>query len=224
MNRAPDERANEAEEQALLLERLVFFSDAVFAIAITLLALDIRLPEGSDTLSASELRDALIALSPQYLSYMLSFLVIGIFWRSHHAKFRIVKRFDQGLFWLNLLLLMVIAFIPFSTSVLSSNASSTATIFYALTIASAGIASGLINVYATRGNRLVRDGLTFEERWRGPMLGLLTAFVFLLSIPIALFDADLAKYSWLLLAPLMFLVGRALFGGRGAPTHENASR
>lgn len=61
------------------LERLVFFSDAVFAIAITLLALEIRLPALPEAVSDAQLRDALVGLAPKYLSYVISFLVIGIF-------------------------------------------------------------------------------------------------------------------------------------------------
>lgn len=62
------------------LERLIFFSDAVFAIAITLLALEIRLPALPEAVSDAQLRDALLALAPKYVSYVISFMVIGIFW------------------------------------------------------------------------------------------------------------------------------------------------
>lgn len=103
--------------------RLVFFSDAVYAIAITLLVIDLRLV-GSGELDSPALAQALWSMWPQLLSYVLSFLVIGSLWGSHHRKFRYINRYDGRLVWLNLLLLMVIAFIPFPTSVLAESGNS----------------------------------------------------------------------------------------------------
>ncbi len=123
---------------------MIFFSDAVFAIAITLLALDIRLPVEAAALNDSELLQSLLALGPKYLSYCISFLVIGSFWISHHSKFRIITRYDSRLLFLNLLLLMVIAFIPFPTAILSEHGNRTATIFYALTMVAVGLLSTLM--------------------------------------------------------------------------------
>src|SRR5688572_2585814 len=87
--------------ESLGLDRIVFFSDAVIAIAITLLALDIRLPE-LDEPNGAALRDALWDLRPNYLSYLISFFVIGMYWQVHHRIFREVRRYDERLVWLNL--------------------------------------------------------------------------------------------------------------------------
>jgi uncharacterized membrane protein len=185
---------------SLGLERLIFFSDAVFAIAITLLALDIRLPPDTSALSNSELLERLLALGPQYRSYGISFLVIGSFWITHHSRFRFIRRYDSRLLLLNLLLLMVIAFIPFPTAVLSEHGNRTATIFYALTIVVAGLLSSLMWWYAVAGNRLVDEDFAPRQRQQGLLRTLIAPAVFLLSIGIAFFDDDLAKYSWLLIA------------------------
>jgi len=101
------------------LERLIFFSDAVFSIAMTLLALELRLPHDIAYLVNEELTRALLGLWKQYLAFMTSFVVIGAFWLAHHRKFRYIRRYDRGLLSLNLLLLMSVAFIPFPTAVLS---------------------------------------------------------------------------------------------------------
>jgi uncharacterized membrane protein len=187
------------------LERLIFFSDAVFAIAITLLALDIRLPTGAATLGNSELLQSLLDLGPEYRSYAISFLVIGSSWLGHHSKFRFITRYDGRLLFLNLLLLMVIAFIPFPTAVLSENGNRTATIFYAATMVVAGLLSTLMWWYAVRGNRLVAADLTPKQRQIGFARNLIAPAIFLLSIGIAFIDDDLAKYSWLLIAiPVIF--------------------
>ena len=93
------------------LERLVNFSDAVIAIAITLLVVQFSVPAASE-----DVGEALLDRWPQFLSFILSFFVIGIFWMAHHRIFRYVARMDQGLLWLNLLFLMCIAFLPYPTA------------------------------------------------------------------------------------------------------------
>jgi uncharacterized membrane protein len=97
----------------MLTSRLEAFSDGVFAIAATLLVLDLRVPPvGSGPLFAM-----LAAQWPSYAAYAVSFLTIGIIWVNHHAMFAVVRRVDRTLLFLNLLLLLVIAFIPFPTAV-----------------------------------------------------------------------------------------------------------
>jgi len=96
--------------------RLEAFSDGIFAIAITLLILEVRVPE-----SGAGLWRALAAQWPSYFGYALSFLIIGIMWANHSHIFRLIRRTDHLLSMLNLLLLMTIAFLPFSTAVLARN-------------------------------------------------------------------------------------------------------
>ena len=93
-------------------ERLVFFSDAVFAIAVTLLVLEIHPPE--DT---RHLLHGLAALWPSYLSYAITFLLIGQVWANHHVMFDHIRVADRTVLFLNTLLLMDIAFLPFAASV-----------------------------------------------------------------------------------------------------------
>lgn len=112
------------------LERIVFFSDAVIAIAITLLALEIRLPE--EAIAPSELTARLLELYPSYLTFFISFFVIGMFWMSHHRMFEYIHSYDRGLIWINLVFLFLVAFIPFPTSVLGRFPAEVASvIFYA---------------------------------------------------------------------------------------------
>jgi uncharacterized membrane protein len=95
--------------------RLEAFSDGVLAIAITLLVLDIRLPPHEPGQVSSALRE----LAPSYLAYLVSFLIIGIMWAQHHGLFRLVGRADQGLLFINVLLLAGISFLPFPTHVVA---------------------------------------------------------------------------------------------------------
>jgi uncharacterized membrane protein len=112
--------------------RLVAFSDAVFAITITLLVLEIRPPTGF-----SNLLHGLLALWPSYLAYGVTFLFIGQVWANHHVMFDHIRAADRVVLLLNTLLLMVVAFLPFATSVLagalrSGHGQRTAVFFYGI--------------------------------------------------------------------------------------------
>lgn len=191
------------QDDHLGLERLIFFSDAVFAIAITLLALEIRLPPVEGSLSDAQLLRTLLAIWPRYLGYIISFLVIGIFWIGHHRKFGYIRRYDRNLLLINLLLLMAVAFIPFPTTVISEYGNRTATIFYALSITLVGLLSTALWAYATHRQRLVDARLTPQQKQREMLRSLLMSGVFLLSIGIAFIHADAAKFSWLLIVLLL---------------------
>jgi uncharacterized membrane protein len=188
------------DQQAL--ERLIFFSDAVFAISITLLALEIRLPAGEETLNNVELAAALLSIWPKYFGFVLSFLVIGFFWISHHRKFRYIWRYDRRLIFLNLLLLMVIAFIPFPTSVLSEHGNRTATIFYALVIILGGLISIAMWWYATDHNRLTDPQLDARQRRKEITMPLITICIFAISIGLSFIDEGLSRFSWILILVL----------------------
>jgi len=99
-------------------DRIVNLSDGIFAIAITLLVLDIRVPTIPENLVASELPGELLSLWPRYLGYFLSFVSISVFWMIHHAIFRPIRAYDRTLLYLNFLFLMVVAFVPFPTALL----------------------------------------------------------------------------------------------------------
>ncbi|MCB0229910.1 MAG: DUF1211 domain-containing protein [Anaerolineae bacterium] len=183
------------------LERLIFFSDAVFAIAITLLALEIRLPEEAGQYGDLEMWAALVGLWHQYLAYIISFLVIGSFWMAHHRKFRLVDRYDNRLLSLNLLVLMSIAFIPFASSVISVSSTRSATIFYALTMVVVSLFFTAMWVYITHDNRLLKPDISQQRKQREFISVLSTVVVFLISIVLSFINTDLARLSWILILP-----------------------
>src|ERR1700686_2272105 len=102
----------------LSLERVEAFSDAIFAFAATLLALAIAVPSAEETSSSRSLLRALQAVLPSFVTFAVTFIVLGEAWVSHHRMFRMFRRADHALVWLNLLLLLVIAFSPFPTALL----------------------------------------------------------------------------------------------------------
>ena len=204
---SPSETVRETTYQDQLgLERLIFFSDCVFGIAITLLVLDVKIPAGAEAFNNDQLLAALFGTWHKYLAYLISFLVIGSFWISHHRKFRVIKRYDNGLLWINLLLLMIISFIPFPTAVISENGNRTATIFYALTMVLNGLLVSVLWWYAARNNHLIDVNVDKHRRWREAAGPFVTTTIFLVSIGIAFLDENLAKLCWLLFLPASFII------------------
>ena len=143
--------ATETVEATSSTERLVFFSDGVIAIAITLLVLDIRLPELPAQADSAALAAALLEIVPKIAAYALSFLVVGELWYVHHMRFTYINRCDARLIWLNLLFLMTIGFVPFASSVLSEHPNATAYALYDGTMALAAVLSAALVGLCDRG-------------------------------------------------------------------------
>lgn len=192
---------DDAFETTAGTERLVGFSDNVFSIAITLLVLDIQLPALPPHPGSVLLAQALVAVLPKIGTYALSFLVVGQFWYLHHLRFRYIHRCDRRLIWLNLLLLLVIGFVPFTTSVLSTYGNATGYALYDGTMAVVALLSAAMWAYATYGNRLVQPGLDPRVRWLGLIRSLSSACVFTLAAVVAQIDVAFSRWLWLLLVP-----------------------
>jgi TMEM175 potassium channel family protein len=138
--------------------RLMAFSDAVFAITITLLVLEIKRPADD-----RHLLHGLVALWPSYLAYAVTFLFIGQVWANHHVMFDHIRVADRAILLLNTLLLMVVAFLPFATSVLagalrSEHQERTAVVFYCIAFAVTALTFNAVWQYARR-RRLLSDAL-----------------------------------------------------------------
>jgi uncharacterized membrane protein len=139
--------------------RIEAFSDGVFAIAITLLVIEIGVPHVEGT----TLLGALVEQWPSYLGYVISFLQIGVIWANHHNRFRFIVRSDHVLLFLNILFLMCVAFIPFPTALLADylqgTERSTAGAIYAGTLAVTAVFFTLLWLYAAANYRLVDRNL-----------------------------------------------------------------
>ena len=144
--------------------RIEAFSDGVFAIAITLLIIEIGVPHLEDEPPGTTLPQALVGLWPSYLGYVISFLQIGVIWANHHNRFRFIERSNHGLLFLNILFLMCVAFIPFPTALLAeylertASERETAGVIYAGTLAVTAVFFTLLWLYAA-ANRLVDRNL-----------------------------------------------------------------
>jgi uncharacterized membrane protein len=137
--------------------RLEAFSDGVFAIVITLLVLELK-PEGGG--SGWQM---FLHIWPKLVVYALSFVLVGLYWVAHHNMLHFVEKTDRGFLWLNLLLLMVVAFIPYPTALLGATHADESSIWiYGVTLALTNIVGTGLWYYAARKRRLVSAGLSEE--------------------------------------------------------------
>lgn len=144
-------------------ERLHAFSDGVFAIAITLLVIEIHVPEAEE----GDLWRALLEQWPSYAAYAVTFAIIGIMWVNHHALFGFVARIDRPLLFLNLLLLLFVALLPFPTALLarylsSQGDASVAAAVYSANMLGCAIAFNLLWRWIVRDARLVHAHIDVE--------------------------------------------------------------
>ncbi|MGX5682379.1 TMEM175 family protein [Schumannella luteola] len=186
-------------------ERMVFFSDAVFAIAMTLLVIDLQVPEDHSGTSGEVLLDSI----PGFIAYALSFTIIAINWVGHYRRYRVIKNHDGRLLLLNLVLLFFVALLPFPTSLLSSySGEAPAVVLYAFVVGLLSVLQWASWQYAYRKGFV--DAEVDEGLFRWVRINQLTTpIVFWASIPIALvWGGQVAMWSWFALFPVNFVAGR----------------
>ena len=195
------------QDNEKVLGRILAFSDGVFAIAILLLLIDIRLPAN---ISTTDLGPALWSLWPNYLAFFISFVVIGLYWSAHVRIFREIERYDWVLVWLNLLYLFFIVIIPFATSVLSTHFAKLSVIVYAAIIACAGYMNTVVRIYAVKGHRLISDKFGNAYIKRAILLSLIAPIGFTISIGLAFLNPSVSQYFWIAMLIVHIIFQRRL--------------
>lgn len=188
----------------------MFFSDAVFAIAMTLLVVELKVPHVSNAQLGSEL----LRLTPEFLSFILSFVVIGAVWMSHHRKFRAITGYTQTLVRLNLLMLLAVASLPFTTSLLGRYGDARISVYlYAATIAIIGFVMSAMWIYAWHRG-LVAEDVTVDVFRYVLVQSFSIPGIFLLSIPVvALAGAMAAELTWIAAVPASLIINRVYRSG-----------
>ena len=224
---APDQTLEEAPDDhrlfAFTLERIVFFSDAVFAIAITLLAIEVRLPDLPPGQTDASFLEALATVGPSFFAFVLSFLVIAAFWVGHYRTFRYIVDADGRLVAINFAFLFCIAILPFPTSIIASEGNlASAAIIYAVFGFATGALSTLLWVYPARVAHLTAPAVTPEIARYITYRAAVIPAVFAVSIPVALVAPPLAWVLWFSSAAIQGIVTRRYrttgvigLGGRG---------
>ena len=199
------------------LDRTIAFSDAVFAIAMTILVLELHVPD----VPPAQLPAQLLNLLPAYLTFVLSFVVVGVIWMSHHRKFGVIARFNQTLLRLNLVMLLLVVSLALPTAVLGRYGDQAiAVVLYAVFVSGIGLLMSGMWGYAWRYHLV--DPSVDTGVFRFVLLqSLIIPVTFLVSIPIALAaGANAGEYSWALAFPLLLGL-RYLGTASGPPSQES---
>ncbi len=174
------------------LERMILFSDAVFAIAITLLVIEIKVPHIESEINDERVWEELFHLLPKFFGFILSFFIIGIYWTVHHRLFSFLTGYDSKLIWLNILFLFSIVLMPFTTALYSEfyfPHLHAPYLIYTINIFITGICSFLLVRHMAFSKNKISSG--FEDRylvktyiarsWMMPVifgLGLIISYIF----------------------------------------------
>ena len=200
----------QADSQEVGIDRLLTLSDGVFATALTLLVLDLHQPN-----VAHGLRHAVLAQWPQYLSYVLSFLIIGIIWAQHHLGYRYIRRTDHVFILLNILFLMWVAVVPFPTAMLArylENPSErqTAIAIYTGLFLVGGLLVNLSWLYASHNKRLLDEAIS-PAKVRKLTHNYLPGPIFYFIAFVLSFVVPLASVILTLVIAVFYLPSAALF-------------
>jgi uncharacterized membrane protein len=180
------------DREYLAFERILFFSDAVFAISITLLVLEMKVPAIQPDFSESQLGYALLQMMPKFVGFLISFFLIGQTWIEHHRICSFLEEYNSGMLWKNLLLLFFVAFLPFATALMSEYYFSRVAIcVYASSFAGLGFAKASFWHHAVKKNLLAKDIDTTQANrisrrvWATPATSLAVVIATVIEIPYA---------------------------------------
>jgi uncharacterized membrane protein len=189
--------------------RIAALVDGIFAVAMTLLVLDLKLPEGTKMSDDPAVWRQLFELTGRFSTYALSFIVLGMFWIGHHSLFHFVRRVSRDMLWLNLLFLLFITLLPFSTNLLSGHSHlQTPVVVYGINLLLVFFISLLQLSYLGRHPEFSHDQLTpswianVRQRMVIPMI------IVVASIAISFYNPNIAMSTYWLLFVFHFLPGK----------------
>jgi uncharacterized membrane protein len=188
------------------LEHVISFSDAVFAFAITLMALTIDIPDLSSNLTEPQLIEKLLDMSSQVEIYVLSFFIIAMFWISYHQVFNHIKDSYLSMVYLNLFFLLLITLLSISTSlIITFDSYRVAFLIYYGVVVAASTLLVVIWWYAMRINAIDEN---LHPLFKKGLFIQLVVFplVFLLSIVVSFINLNVAQYFWLIIIPLSIYI------------------
>ena len=191
-------------------ERILAFSDGVFAVVITLLVLEIKVPDIPADQVAGELPRALANLLPSVLSHIVSFALFGIYWVGHHTLFTFIKRYDRNLLWLNILFLLFMASMPFPTALLIRyNDQWISMVVYCSILILTGLSAVAMWSYASRDHRLLDENLKPDVIALTYRRILVAPAIYLIALAVSVASLTAAKLL-LVVAVLLYIVPNPL--------------
>jgi uncharacterized membrane protein len=186
--------------------RLEALADGVFAIAMTLLVLELGVPLITGTSANAELTQRLLEMWPKFFAYVVSFLVLGVMWINHHLMFHHIKRADNRLVWINILMLMFVALVPFSTSLLGEYMQTqVAVVAYGANMLLTLIVGFILWAYATGKYRLVDRDIDPRLVKRTKIMFLVASLLFVIAIGVSFISPIASFYIYGLMALLSII-------------------
>jgi uncharacterized membrane protein len=187
-------------------KRIETLVDGIFAIAMTLLVLNLDVPQLVYPVPDATMQNILIGLGPKLFTYALSFILLAIFWRVNHSQFYHIKRANTTLLWITIIWLLFVGLVPFSTSLTGEYGYLTsAQVFFSLNLLFIGSLSALIWYYATERN-LIGDELSFKEIMNIRRLNLVLPVVSLLALGMAFINPSWSGLSYALIPIILRIV------------------
>ncbi|WP_051190493.1 TMEM175 family protein [Kaistella palustris] len=209
------DRPHQAAKHDFQVERLIFFSDAVFAIAITLLVIDLKVPKIEGAISDQNFMIALAHELPQLSGFILSFFIIGLYWTVHHNIFGYVIRNSTKLVWINLVFLFTIALMPFSTAVYSEYSFSgkynnllAPFGVYVINIGLIGLMNYILNRYIFDPKNKAAEGFSSNYVKFGKLRAIAIPAVFAFALLVGFFDVNIGRMMLFLIPVVMVILHR----------------
>lgn len=203
--------------------RIEALSDGIFAIVMTLLILELRVPSLPFTAPNVEVAPALFALWPKFANYLVTFLSLGVFWVGHHMMYHTVRRANRTLLWLNIFFFMFVSLLPFSTSVLNAFPRAfVAPFFFGANLALIGWLLFFQWTYANSQPGMLADFVSAEDRATIGSRVLIVPVAITLTVLICFWRVGVSLAIYLLLLPLYMLPGR--FERKGTTTPAPVAR
>jgi uncharacterized membrane protein len=190
------------------VEYVVSFSDALFAFSITFMALSIQIPTFTSNIAESELTRRLSQLLiPNIIHYIVSFMVVGMYWVNYYRIFEHIRRADIALVWTNLLFLLFIALVGYFTGLLSTyDTHRIVVISFSGIMAATGFVLCLMWWYAAYNRRLVDQDIQEHLIKYILMRTFVTPLIFLASIGMSFINIQAAQYFWVLILPANIII------------------
>ncbi|CAN5503347.1 TMEM175 family protein [soil metagenome] len=193
---------------------MILFSDAVFAIAITLLVIEIKVPEiARDMVSEEKLAEMLAEMIPKFAGFIISFFIIGLYWTVHHRLFGYVVNYNQRLLWLNLLFLFAVVLMPFSSGFYSAylfKHLKSPVVIYVCNICFLGIMNFILWKYVSNPKNKLAEGLTKPVANYFSCRAIMVPVMFIIIAMIYLFAPGYAIFLPMLV-PVIMLVIRKIY-------------
>lgn len=196
------------------VERIILFSDAVFAIAITILVVELKVPLVSKSASELDFWQEFSKQIPQILGLVLSFFLIGIYWTVHHSMFGYVINYTRKLLWLNLTFLFTIAIMPFTTAIYSEYSVTEGHAelvgpysIYVFNICLTGLMNFILLDYIANPHNKISEFVPHNYAKYGKIRAVITPVVFMISLLVSVIEPGISRLLLFLIPVAMAYIG-----------------